>query len=97
MVLIEEYLSRHATPKYAQAKLQEIYDAIADLPKFPQAGKVVSMLFMPYIRQSKAGKYKILYQYIEGYEIKILRIVHASQNTDFDNLVFEPESEYNKG
>lgn len=89
-----EYISRDSL-KYASIELRRIIISTSGLQEFPESGKVISNNYTPVIRQVVSGNYTIIFQYFaDKNEVRIIRVIHGAQNTDFDHLVFEPKAEY---
>jgi len=93
---IKEYISL-GSKKYAFLELRKIINTTKRLETLPLSGKIISDNYVPFIRQVISGNYKIIFQFFPDLnEVRIIRVIHGAQNTDFDNVVFEPESEYKK-
>lgn len=75
---IHEYIARD-TEVYADAMLQEIFDAVDRLENFPLSGRVVPELNDESTREVIVGSYRVIYD-ISDETIRILSVLHGARN-----------------
>jgi toxin ParE1/3/4 len=74
---IHEYIARDAIV-YADAMVQEIFDAVDRLENFPLSGRVVPELNDANTREVVVGSYRVIYD-VSGEMIRILSVLHGAR------------------
>jgi addiction module RelE/StbE family toxin len=75
---IHEYIARDARV-YADAMVQEIFDAVDRLENFPLSGRVVPELNEVNTREVIVGSYRVIYD-VSDETIRILSVLHGARN-----------------
>jgi len=78
LVSIHEYIARDAIV-YADAMVQEVFDAVDRLESFPLSGRVVPELTDESTREVIVGSYRVIYDVSEE-TIRILSVLHGARN-----------------
>ncbi|HMO52352.1 MAG TPA: type II toxin-antitoxin system RelE/ParE family toxin [Kiritimatiellia bacterium] len=74
---IHEYISRDAEV-YADALVQDLFDAVDRLESFPLSGRVVPELNDNTTREVIVGSYRIIYD-VSDETIRILSVLHGAR------------------
>ena len=64
---------------YAEKQVEEIYERIKILKKFPLSGKIVPEFNTNSVRELIQGHYRIIYKIISDQSISIVTIHHSSK------------------
>ncbi|NBC19260.1 MAG: type II toxin-antitoxin system RelE/ParE family toxin [Bacteroidetes bacterium] len=72
------------SPAYAEALVQQLFEAISRLERFPQLGRYVPELSLEPFREILVAGYRIVYLYTEreegNEEVDLLVIAHSRQD-----------------
>ena len=74
---ISEYISQDS-PVNAKKFVQEIFQKVEDLSKFPHMGRVVPDQDNEHLREILHGYYRIIYEVKNG-NVEILIVIHGSR------------------
>jgi toxin ParE1/3/4 len=65
---------------YAQKWINEVFNKIELLEKFPNIGRKVPEIKISSIREISAGRYRIIYNVVKGGDVEIMAIRHSSHS-----------------
>lgn len=74
---IHSYIARDAEV-YADAVIEEIFDAVDRLISFPKSGRIVPELDDSNTREVIVGNYRVIYD-TSGEDVRILSVLHGAR------------------
>ncbi len=76
---IYDYISKDSK-RYAKLQTERILNKTEILKTFPEAGKIVSEINLPDIREIIEGNYRIIYRNVNKNRIDILSVHHGARD-----------------
>ena len=78
LIHIGEYIEQDSV-KYAEIVINEIFNTIEILEKYPLSGRMVPEFSKKYIRELIHGNYRIIYKIVSEDSIDILTVHHSAK------------------